>query len=107
MSAESHQYDQSHTVLEIPEFLVFPLGPSLTKRTGSEEPTWSVPIEQLTEVLEEAWNSLDPEGKDIASNMMDLPELSNNKSIPYRNALGEKFYFFLIIISIFSKMRQQ
>ncbi|KAF8135316.1 hypothetical protein K438DRAFT_1640163 [Mycena galopus ATCC 62051] len=76
-------------VVEVPGSLVFPLGPSLTKRTGGEEPTWSIPIEQLTEVLEEAWNSLDPDGKDISSNLMNLPELGNNKSIPYRNSFDE------------------
>ncbi|KAJ7661525.1 hypothetical protein DFH06DRAFT_1089043 [Mycena polygramma] len=80
-------------VAEIPGILVHPLGPSVSKPSdldsSNSEPTWSVPTDQLLEILADAWQSLEPEGKDIAAHIAQLSEVTNPESLPYRNALGQ------------------
>ncbi|KAJ7442929.1 hypothetical protein B0H11DRAFT_1748755, partial [Mycena galericulata] len=78
-------------VLDIPGILIHPLGPSVSKQSGSTNdlPTWSVSTAQLTETLEHAWLSLEPLGKDIAANVAQLPQVVNPDFLPYRDALGK------------------
>ncbi|KAJ7279506.1 hypothetical protein C8J57DRAFT_1175396 [Mycena rebaudengoi] len=76
-------------VAEIPGVLIHPVGPSVSKASGSQgQATWSIPSQQLSEILDEAWQSLEPEGKEIATNVEQLITVLNPNSIPYRNALG-------------------
>ncbi|KAJ7938701.1 hypothetical protein B0H13DRAFT_1851287 [Mycena leptocephala] len=80
-------------VLEIPGVLVDLLGPSVSKPVGTNVsphlPTWSIPTDQLTEMMENAWQSLDPLGKNIAANVAQLVEVMNPNFLPYRDALGK------------------
>ncbi|KAJ7924779.1 hypothetical protein B0H13DRAFT_1863643 [Mycena leptocephala] len=83
-------------VVEIPGVLIHPVGPSVSKSAGSNasevRPTWSIPTEQLSEIMNDAWQSLDPEGKDISANVAQLVEVMNPDSLPYPDALGEPIH---------------
>jgi hypothetical protein len=83
-------------VVEIPGVLIHPVGPSVSKSAGSNasevRPTWSIPTEQLSEIMNDAWQSLDPEGKDISANVAQLVEVMNPDSLPYPDALREPIH---------------
>jgi hypothetical protein len=42
--------------------------------------------------MNDAWESLDPEGKDISANVAQLVEVMNPDSLPYPDALGEPIH---------------
>ncbi|KAJ6546390.1 hypothetical protein DFH09DRAFT_927156 [Mycena vulgaris] len=97
-----HTEEQRETrqlfVAEIPGVLVHPVRPSISKPVGSDDseqlPTWSIPTKQLMKILEHAWQSLDPLGKDILSNVAQLSEVNNPNCVPYCDALGESTPYF-------------
>ncbi|KAJ7315740.1 hypothetical protein DFH08DRAFT_820317 [Mycena albidolilacea] len=79
-------------VTEIPGVLVHSVAPSVSQSTVSgplnPQPTWSVPSEQLEEILKDAWDLLDPESRDISARQP--IEVVNSNSLPYRDALVRK-----------------
>ncbi|KAJ7243487.1 hypothetical protein C8J57DRAFT_1556735 [Mycena rebaudengoi] len=84
---EDHE-TQRMFVAEIPGILIHPVGPSVSKASGSNaQATWSIPTQQLTEIMEDAWQSLDPDGNEISTNVEQLVKVVN-PSIPYCDALG-------------------
>ncbi|KAI0043508.1 hypothetical protein FA95DRAFT_1681862, partial [Auriscalpium vulgare] len=79
-------------VLSVPGFLVHPLGPSimLDGAAASDQPvtTWSLPIAQLEDVLQCAWDALSPETEDIIGNVEALPVV-NTAELPYKTYSGD------------------
>ncbi|KAJ7023838.1 hypothetical protein C8F04DRAFT_969797 [Mycena alexandri] len=77
-------------VAEIPGVLAHPIGPSVSKPASTTrleaQATWSIPTDQLKDILEDAWQSLDPTGKEMAANVARLPQVHNPESHPYRDA---------------------
>ncbi|KAJ7845977.1 hypothetical protein B0H14DRAFT_2357848 [Mycena olivaceomarginata] len=67
-------------VIDIPSPLVHPLGPSVSRPSSSTDssPTWTISTAQLTEMMEHAWQLLNPEGPEIAANVAQLPSLVVN-----------------------------
>ncbi|KAJ7025828.1 hypothetical protein C8F04DRAFT_1046127 [Mycena alexandri] len=78
-------------VAELPGVLVHPISPSVSKPASSTtleaQATWSIPSDQRKDILEDAWQSLDPTGKEIAANVAQLLEVANPGSLPYCDAV--------------------
>jgi hypothetical protein len=80
----------------VPGILVRPLGPSVAPTVGGADgipnplaaATWRIPTEQLKEILQEAWLSLDPDGPGIEGNLQMLPHIVNPEALPYSDAAG-------------------
>jgi hypothetical protein len=83
-------------VAEIPGVLIYPVAPSVSVLEGTNssepEPTWSVPKQQLQEIMEDAWGALEPEGKEISANVEQLLVVSNPDFLPYRDTQGGTIY---------------
>ncbi|KAJ7735697.1 hypothetical protein B0H14DRAFT_2639136 [Mycena olivaceomarginata] len=92
VNAKEERETRQLFVLDIPGLFIHPLDPSVSKPAASDAanhiPTWTIPTDQLTEILETAWLSLKPLEKDIAANVAQLPQVVNPAFLPYRDALG-------------------
>ncbi|KAJ7810979.1 hypothetical protein B0H14DRAFT_2606860 [Mycena olivaceomarginata] len=73
-------------LIEIPAGLIHPVAPLLSE--ASTTPTWSIDNEQLTNLLNFAWEMLDPEGSKIYETFEMLPQVSNTTCLPYHNSTG-------------------
>jgi hypothetical protein len=89
-AATSRQY-----VVRIPGKLIYPLGPTITstpsiwmKGEGNIPlQTWSITNLELNEILEVAWDALNPDSEEIISNIELLPSVAQSK-LPYCDHLG-------------------
>ncbi|KAJ7834367.1 hypothetical protein B0H14DRAFT_2590950 [Mycena olivaceomarginata] len=92
VNAKEERETRQLFVLDIPGLFIHPLDPSVSKPAASDAanhiPTWTIPTDQLTEILETAWLSLKPLEKDIAANVAQLPQVVNPAFLPYCDALG-------------------
>jgi hypothetical protein len=84
-------------VLEVASILVIPLAPSLAARPlpgstldESDYPTWRIPSQQLQLVLNNLWDSLEPESEKILGNVALLPLIINSTALPYRDINGDE-----------------
>jgi hypothetical protein len=84
-------------VLEVPSVLTHPLAPSLAARPlpgskldESDYPTWRIPSQQLQLVLDDLWDSLEPESEKILGNVGLLPSINNTATLPYHDIDGEE-----------------
>ncbi|KAJ7772156.1 hypothetical protein B0H14DRAFT_2164368, partial [Mycena olivaceomarginata] len=71
---------------ETPAGPIHPVAPLLSE--ASTTPTWSIDNEQLTNLLNFAWEMLDPEGSKIYETFEMLPQVSNTTCLPYHNSTG-------------------
>jgi len=81
--------------LEVPSVLTYPLAPSLaaiplpgSKLDESDYPTWRIPSQQLQLVLDDLWDSLEPESEKILGNVGLLPSINNPATLPYHDIDG-------------------
>jgi hypothetical protein len=95
-------------VLRIPGKLVYPLGPTVvptprewidTDSGKTATQTWSLTDLELAEILEFAWDSLNPDSEEIISNVELLPVVSKS-SMPYCSQLGMHLLLLNSLISL-------
>lgn len=80
------QAAHKHFLLEFSSVLIHPLGPTLSALNG--ETTWIIAANQLEDVLEYAWEMLDPESEQVMANIELLPQVTNPSCLPYRDSSG-------------------
>ncbi|KAJ6603661.1 hypothetical protein B0H10DRAFT_2315727 [Mycena sp. CBHHK59/15] len=88
-------------ILEVPSIVVHPLGPSVATRTifnngiksASKKPTWHIDSDQLDQVMNSIWQSLDPESAEILQNRQLLPHINNPRALPYSDSIGQQSFF--------------
>ena len=81
---------QRQFTIDIPGFLVHPLGPDIT----IDDYRWSLPHKQLEEVTEHAWLCLDPESESLAQNIKALPDIkvaNSGGGLPYTDCNGMQY----------------
>ena len=71
-----------HVVIRIPGEIFHPLGPSIYWK--EDNPFWALSNSSLTEIMDHAWNELNPESDEIMSNIDILPEVLETSGMPYR-----------------------
>ncbi|KAJ7498289.1 hypothetical protein B0H11DRAFT_1909333 [Mycena galericulata] len=96
LSAGSTRMTHNQLILEVPSVVVHSLGPTVAARTlfnrqstesALKRPTWRIDSDQLEEVMESVWQSLEPESPEMLENMMQLlPHIRNPAALPYSNA---------------------
>ncbi|KAJ7498376.1 hypothetical protein B0H11DRAFT_1856325 [Mycena galericulata] len=74
-----------HFILEFPSVLIEVLGPTLSTLNGNV--TWTIPAKELRDVMDFAWQMLDPESEQVLANIEMLPQVVN-PSLPYRDSSG-------------------
>jgi hypothetical protein len=84
-------------VLEVASVLTHPLAPSLAARPlpgikldESDYPTWRIPSQQLQLILDDLWDSPEPESGKILGNVGLLPSINNPATLPYCDINGEE-----------------
>lgn len=96
-------------VIEFSSVLLYPLGPYIARQygeTSSPNLSWRFHRSQLQEVLNLAWNSLNPDNSDKGiANIQTIPAIINPTSMPYRNRSGMEVliptwpYKYLLVLS--------
>jgi len=72
-----------HFVAKIPGIIFHPLGPDIHFDTKNIA-LWSLKNSDLLEVLDEAWDALNPSSDEVMSNIELLPEIFATQHLPYR-----------------------
>ncbi|KIM35830.1 hypothetical protein M413DRAFT_36514, partial [Hebeloma cylindrosporum] len=74
-----------HLVTRVPTRLFHLLSPHIIYN-GSNHPTWSIPHVHLEEILQRAWEELEPDSDNLVQNIKSLPEISGQalQKLPYR-----------------------
>jgi hypothetical protein len=94
VTARTARLTRKQFVVEVSALLVFPVVHRIAKQTSSENPelltTWRLEGDNLTNILNTAWDSLNgSEGDDLLSNLMLLPNVVNPMKLPYKDRTGE------------------
>ncbi|KAJ7104870.1 hypothetical protein C8R44DRAFT_807209 [Mycena epipterygia] len=98
LDAASTRLTHNQLILEVPSVVVHPLGPTMAARTSfdpgstDKRPTWRIDSEQLKQVMDSLWLSLDPESSEMLENMQLLPFISNPQALPYLDADGQQAF---------------
>lgn len=94
---------RTHRTLQVPGFMLYPLGPSIVlDPTGTPETperhepgvnplenvTWELTHTQLQECLDVAWSALSPETPDILANIEHVPVVASVDGLPYCSHSG-------------------
>ncbi|KAJ7362431.1 hypothetical protein DFH08DRAFT_683383 [Mycena albidolilacea] len=67
-----------HFILEVPSIILQPLGSTLGK----------IPTSELVDIMDLAWQMLDPESEQVLANIEMLPQVTN-PSLPYHDSSGK------------------
>jgi len=73
---------KKHVVIRIPGEIFHPLGPNIYWK--DDNPFWALSNSSLAEIMEHAWNELNPESDEILSNIDLLPEVLETSDLPYQ-----------------------
>jgi hypothetical protein len=85
----SGQVTLQHVLVELPAVSMFPIGARVVESLfPGVKRTWSIDEKQLNKTLTHAWAMLEPEGDDLPSNIVQLPEIINSAALPYHNCHG-------------------
>ena len=79
---------QRQYTLDIPGYLVHPLGPDITE----DSYRWSLSHRQLDEVKDHAWACLEPESEALAESIRTLPDIKmghDRSGLPYTDCKGK------------------
>jgi hypothetical protein len=72
-----------HFVAKIPGLIFHPLGPDI-HFDAKDMAVWSLKNSDLQDVMEEAWDALNPSSDEVMSNIALLPEIAATNHLPYR-----------------------
>lgn len=95
VTARAARLTRKQFVVEVSALLVFPVMHTIAKQTSKENPelltTWRLMGDNLTNILNTAWDSLNgSEGDDLLSNLTLLPNVVNPTKLPYKDHAGEQ-----------------
>jgi hypothetical protein len=97
INSQDQRLTHRQYVLEVASVLVIPLAPPLAARplpggilNESDYPTWRIPSQQLQLVLENLWDSLEPESEKILGNVTLLPSITDSTALPYHDLNGDE-----------------
>jgi hypothetical protein len=99
IDAPNERLTRQQFVVEIPSFLVHPLGPHIIQKTtgGPEEQisyiTWRLSQVDLQRVFNSLWDSLEPDTERVVANAQLLLSSKNLEALPYRGVSNTKHFF--------------
>jgi hypothetical protein len=73
---------KKHVIIRVPGEIFHPLGPSIHWK--DDNPLWALSNASLEEIMEHAWNELNPDSDEIMSNIDLLPKVLESPDLPYR-----------------------